>query len=452
MFTKRILDILEMRPEDIAVGMSRGDFLAGAVGRGELTNAQVEMVQQKFSHRSAFQFDRTVRSGRIVSTQAMPFSGGGFVVTFTDVTKDRRQSEKLDASVQSADDARHQLAIALELEQSRQYEACLISDFGEWLQTCKSLTELYEIVGRYLSKILPETQGELYIYSNSRDVLDGALSWGDSKIQSHIQADCCWGLRRGRNYRFDNAGISFECKHVVESDHNNLEEYTCIPIIAHGDTVGLLHIRFGEKTLISGKIKDPALFAAKCGELVSLAIANVRLRDELHEQSTRDPLTGLNNRRSCLEFLRDQVNAYSRTQETFSVISFDVDKFKSFNDNFGHDAGDAVLQAISSEMMKEVVPGQMACRFGGEEFLMVLPNTEIADGTNAAEDLRKRISGVQIQYANQLLPSVTISCGVASYLTTADNIQDLLREADLALYRAKDNGRNKVEIADSSGC
>lgn len=443
----RLVEILGVREADISVGISRDDFLAACVLRGELTENDVDTVQHQFSRSSPFQFDQKLRNGRVVSIRTRPYGAKGHVVTFTDVTNERRKSQELDDTIRSADEARMQLAMTLEVEKNRQYEAGLLNDFGDWLQSCKSLDELYQVVKRYLEEKLPGSHGELYIYSNSRDALEGVLSWGSLKLQDHIHADSCWGLRRGRSYRFNNDDICFECAHVSDIKHLPIEEYTCIPVVAHGDTVGLLHVRYSASGKIESQIKDPSRFAAKCGELVSLAIANVRLRDELHEQSTRDSLTGLRNRRFCIDALTALRAAFLRGGEPFAVISLDVDKFKDFNDSFGHDAGDAVLQCVANTMKDFGVEEQIPCRFGGEEFLVILPNTSAHDAAASAEMLRKAVMGTEASYAGKPLPGVTISCGVAGFPDTTDSIQGLLKEADLALYRAKESGRNCVEVA-----
>jgi diguanylate cyclase (GGDEF)-like protein len=449
LYTQRVMDLLEMRRTDLFVGIDRSEFFKYSLMREELTPQEVEQISRQFSRHSKFQYDSNLRSGRVISTRARPFRDAGFIVTLTDVTEERQKSIERDASVQLADEARRELAVTLQKEKARQYETGILNEFADWLQTCKTLDELYEIVRTYLSHVLPGSQGELYIYSNSRDVLDGVLCWGRDNLQNYIEADSCWGLRRGRSYIYNKEEISFECAHVAAVKHLPIQKYTCIPIVAHGDTVGLMHIRYsGSGASSEMRISDPSAFATKCGELVSLAIANVRLRDELHEQSTRDPLTGLSNRRYCLDLMRQQMQDFARNGTKFSVIAFDADKFKSFNDSFGHDAGDAVLKEIADQMRKGTTPNQISCRFGGEEFLIVLPETELDEAQFVAEELRKSVQDAKVFYANQQLPTVTISCGIATFPTHGENIQDLLRNADLALYRAKEAGRNRCETAD----
>jgi hypothetical protein len=289
MYADRVFDVLEMRPTDLAIGMKRSEFLEAAIMRGELTEKAVENTKECFSRKTPFQFDRTLRSGRIVSTAARPMGDGGYVVTFTDVTQQRQESADLDEAKKASERAQAQAMETLENEKARQYEASMLAELGDWLQTCKSLDELYIVLKEYMRQLMPDSAGELYIYSNSRDVLDGSVSWGTDAIREHIKADACWALRRGRNYSHSPNKISFDCPHVQDQDTPNSGDYICVPIVAHGDTVGLLHIRFKMEQTEKVGVRSPHEFAAQCGELISLAIANVKLRDELHDQSTRDP-------------------------------------------------------------------------------------------------------------------------------------------------------------------
>lgn len=451
MYTDRVFDVLEMRPANLYVGIERGEFLAGALSRGELNQKAVVKTQECFSRKTPFQFDRVLRSGRIVSTAARPMVDGGYVVTFTDVTSQRRESADLVAANEAAELAQKKVLETLEKEKLRQYEASMLAELGDWLQTCKSLNELYVVLKEYMRQMISDSRGELYIYSNSRDVLDGVISWGETDIHDHIKADACWALRRGRNYSFAPSKISFECSHVEEQETPSSGNYICVPIIAHGDTVGLLHIQFQTTESEEACLQRPHQFAAQCGELISLAIANVKLRDELHHQSTRDPLTGLYNRRHFLESLRNELKLQERKSGCFGVVSFDADKFKLFNDNHGHDAGDMVLRAISEAMGTLLSADEVLCRYGGEEFMILLPAATHEKSIQVAESLRERIQDLSISYAGRILPTVTISCGVASFPHDGSQIQDILKNADDALYLAKKEGRNRVVDSSALG-
>jgi diguanylate cyclase (GGDEF)-like protein len=238
------------------------------------------------------------------------------------------------------------------------------------------------------------------------------------------------------------------CDHVEAHGHGvAVNEYICVPIVAHGDTVGLLHIRFDDLGAQSARIADAGQFAVRCGEHISLAIANAKLRDELRDQSIRDPLTALYNRRYFMDAMRREVSISERRQSCFGLISFDTDLFKTFNDNHGHDAGDMVLRAIGAKMTEMMTAGEICCRFGGEEFTVLVPAADLEATTALAARLREAVFLMQIRYMEGLLSRVSISCGVAAFPTQGVLPQDILRSADEALYRAKAAGRNCVVVA-----
>lgn len=177
-----------------------------------------------------------------------------------------------------------------------------------------------------------------------------------------------------------------------------------------------------------------------------MAIANVRMRDELQDQSTRDALTGLFNRRHLAETLRRQLQRAARQNTSVALLSIDVDHFKRFNDNFGHDAGDMVLRAVGEVLDRATDGDEAACRPGGEEFAVVLPNCDVPEALHRAEELRERIQRISIRYGEKTLPSVTASIGIALFPTDGTVPQDLMRAADEALYAAKAGGRNRAML------
>ena len=381
-----------------------------------------------------------------------PLSSGAVAGLAFDVSELKQREAELTQARADAEQATRQAQLSLELERQRKREARLLSELGEWLQSCKTLQELFQVIGRYMAQIFPGTSGELYVYSNSRDVLDGVCAWNrPTHLADHFQPDECWALRRGRMYRHGAGLVNFPCGHAHDVDPADPDAaYLCLPIIAHGDTVGLLHIRFARRATVAGQagMDDQACaFAVQCSEQISLAIANVRLRDELRDQSTRDPLTGLYNRRFFFDNCRRALLQASRSGETVSVISLDADHFKRFNDTHGHDAGDTVLRSVSDLLGSMFQGSEVVARLGGEEFSVLLPGCSAEQATARADEMRRRIEELRIRYRDLDLPRMTISAGVASFPSFGPTTQDLLRAADAALYVAKDAGRNQVRTA-----
>jgi diguanylate cyclase (GGDEF)-like protein len=333
-------------------------------------------------------------------------------------------------------------------------EALLLSELTEWLQSCKSLDELYQMVAEFLCKLLPGCAGSLYIYANSRDILESAKAWNGGETTPAMHPDDCWGLRRGRTYTYGDKDIDFPCTHVGAETHGS---YCCIPILAHGETIGLLHLAFGcdhkadRDTRLNEVIIEQRRLGLVCSEQISLAIANVKLRDQLRDQSIRDALTGMFNRRYMLETCRREFARATRARQSVSILSIDVDHFKKFNDNHGHDAGDTVLRAVADCMKSSFREDDVPCRFGGEEFVIILPGATQEIAVQKAEDLRRKVEAVTVRYLDGILPRITISVGIAAFPNAGDNPQAVLKVADEALYQAKADGRNRVQLSSIGG-
>lgn len=322
-------------------------------------------------------------------------------------------------------------------------EVRLISELNEWLQSSKSLNELFDMVANFMTTLLPDCEGSLYVYSNSRDVLDGSVSWNNGQHREHIHPDDCWGLRRGRPYFYGQSEVSFTCNHVQD---DAVRPYYCLPILAHGETVGLLHLR-ATPEVSTEQFEATRKLARLTAEQISMAIANARMRDQLQDQSIRDPLTGLFNRRHLTESLRRLIRQCERSKTPLALVSIDVDHFKKFNDNHGHDAGDMVLRAVGSTLEQACDRDETACRFGGEEFMLLIPNVSQSNILKRAEDIRKAVSAISVRYGERNLPHITISVGIAMFPQHGDIPQDLMASADTALYRAKALGRNQIVLA-----
>jgi diguanylate cyclase (GGDEF)-like protein len=359
------------------------------------------------------------------------------------------------ARVRTAEIAEMEQAIAIfrsgMLERSRlNRETRLLSELNEWLQSCNSLHELYDMVARFLSRLLPGCAGSLYIYANSRDVLESTKTWNGGAVPPTMHPEDCWGLRRGRVYTFGENEIDFPCAHLGAAQP---EDYCCIPVLAHGDTIGLLHLQFlCEQRSEDGKcsteeVAEQRRLGLVCAEQISLAIANVQLRDQLRDQSIRDTVTGLFNRRYMLETCRREFSRAARAGQPVSILSIDVDHFKKYNDNHGHDAGDTVLRAVGECMETTFRNEDVPCRFGGEEFVVILPGAPIEVAARRAEQLRSKIEALVVRYLDTNLPRITISVGVAAFPNGGDNPEAILKAADQALYGAKAAGRNRVELS-----
>ena len=178
-----------------------------------------------------------------------------------------------------------------------------------------------------------------------------------------------------------------------------------------------------------------------------MSIANIRLREALRTQSVRDALTGLYNRRYLEEVLEREVRRASRSAQSLGILMIDLDYFKNFNDTYGHDAGDAVLRETGQFLARGVRAEDFVCRFGGEEFVVILPTADMNSSQTRGERLRSKMRELTVMHQGKSLGMITISIGVASFPQHGMSPKQLMAAANAALYEAKRGGRDQVAVA-----
>ncbi len=336
----------------------------------------------------------------------------------------------------------------------RNQEITLFSKMNDFLQTSTTEAEAYSVISEVVTQLFPADSGAVFVLSASRNMLEAAAVWGPAPPANVIFPPTeCWAHRRGQSHLF--LGHDRQCAHVGDDAHM----YICLPLLAQGETLGILHIVDGaakggrdEKDEKDEK-DDDARMAEKCqlakilADNVGLGIANLKLRESMRNLSIRDPLTDLFNRRYMEEALAQELHRTRRNGAQLAVIMIDIDHFKQFNDNFGHDAGDAVLRILGEFLKKHVRGSDIACRYGGEEFILILSPTTAEGARQRAEKIRAGASGLSVQHANRDLGAITLSLGVAIYPDHAAESPALIKAADVALYEAKHAGRNRVVMA-----
>ena len=222
-------------------------------------------------------------------------------------------------------------------------------------------------------------------------------------------------------------------------------------MIAHGETLGLLHLRISRDNQASSEAAVAGSLeltwpVGTMAERLALALADMKLREALRAQSICDPLTGWYNRRHMQDTLERDIRRASRTKRPLSLLIFDIDNFKEFNDSFGHEAGDVALQNLC-QMVKTLIRSEdVACRYGGDEFVLILPNSSADIAAQRAEDMRIAVGHAEIQYEGRLLKKMTLSFGIATFPADAKTSNELLRVADTALFCAKSEGRDRVRV------
>ena len=342
----------------------------------------------------------------------------------------------------------------LEREQ-RNREIVLLSELGGLLQTCDSIEEAYQVISRQGRKLFPDLSGAVYKLSASKTDLELVSSWGDDGPWSgsdFFRPEDCWGLRLGRDHCVEDPAADLLCRHVDEA---NPPRYLCLPMMAQGEALGVLHLRVekSSSSAVMGSSGPCPLnearrrLATAVAEHTAMALANLTLRETLRHQSIRDPLTGLFNRRYFEESLDREVRRARRRGVGLGIIMLDLDRFKVVNDEFGHEAGDVLLRAFGDFLRRHVRGEDVACRWGGEEFAVLLPEATQEITRERAEELRQGVKGIQAPYQNLMLGPVTISLGVAVFPDQGLSGQAVLRAADAALYQSKASGRDRVTSA-----
>lgn len=322
--------------------------------------------------------------------------------------------------------------------ESRNQSSALVSGMSQRLQAIRSDQELSEVLGCFLPQLLPEVAGSLYILNSSRNLLVRNTSWGELASQPDvITPDSCWALRRGKEHVIDRPGADLVCQHAQGT---SLVARYCKPVLAGGDVLGLIYIE--------GAIDAEAEFRLDLlTENIALALVNETLRKRLREQSIRDPLTGLFNRRYMEEALALETARASRSGSPLAVVMTDVDHFKAFNDRHGHEAGDALLRAVGRLIQSQFRDGDIICRFGGEEFIIIAPDTAASVICDRADELRRAVRELTVDFRGQRIGPVTMSFGIGVWSEgKLGQPEDLINRADQALYRAKRLGRDRIEL------
>jgi diguanylate cyclase (GGDEF)-like protein/PAS domain S-box-containing protein len=326
----------------------------------------------------------------------------------------------------------------------RSNRATNLAKMAELLQSCTEVKDAFPVVAGMAPKVFPELRGAVHLFNASRERLEVAALWEDCTLPDNaFGPQDCWALRTGHMHVVLAGDHSAECAHVTSPTHS----YICLPLLAHGEAIGILHFQMIE----TGEVPQPVLFTVNMfAEQVGLSVANIRLREALRNQSIRDPLTGLYNRRYLEEMLERETRRAVRSEQGLGVLMLDLDHFKKFNDTYGHDAGDTVLRETASFLLKSVRAEDIVCRFGGEEFLVILPQANLKVSQARAERIRSKLRELTVLHQGQSLGMVTVSVGVAELPQHGTTPKELIESADAALYRAKKEGRDRVIVADSA--
>jgi len=328
----------------------------------------------------------------------------------------------------------------------RSQRATLLAKMGELMQSCITKEEVFDAALGFAPKIFPAARGAVALLNPERSLVEVIGSWADCLLPERVfESSACWALRTGHTHLVVAGDPTAPCGHAAGVKHT----YMCIPILAQGEALGILHFQTTDEApaVAAEELSFKTTFAGQIG----LSIANIRLREALRNQSIRDALTGLYNRRYLQEMLDREVRRATRAKQPLGVLMLDLDHFKRFNDTFGHEAGDAVLRAAGAFLAQNTRAEDIVCRFGGEEFVVILPTADLEASRSRAERIRSKLGELKVAHQEQLLEKITVSIGVAALPVNGSSPRELLEAADAALYRAKREGRDRVITAPANG-
>ncbi|BAD79765.1 hypothetical protein syc1575_c [Synechococcus elongatus PCC 6301] len=335
-----------------------------------------------------------------------------------------------------------------ELDQ-RNREMQLLGQLNDFLQACSTVAEAGQVIAGFLPQLFPNCRGQLSLLQRDGklEMLQAIVEWGQPvHTQPSFLLSDCWALRRGTPYLYDpDQVLSPACPHV-KGKISSGESIFCLPLAAFGEILG--HLQFEQMVTHDNSCVDskaPPL-AETIAEQLALAIANLQLRETLRQENLRDPLTGLFNRRYLQEFFEQELARAKRSGDSIGILMLDIDYFKRFNDEFGHDAGDMVLKQVARALLNQVRASDVVCRFGGEEIAILMPGASLEVSARKADQIRQAIAQLIISYHEQTLPSLTISIGVAAFPESGLASDTLIKSADTSLYQAKAAGRNCVVV------
>ncbi len=357
-----------------------------------------------------------------------------FVIAAIEDVSDRRRAEE--ALRQSNQRLSGWVA---ELEE-RNREINLLSEMGDMLQACRNIDEAHAVISRMARQLFVSDNGYVCAISAASNLVEAVAVWGTPAGEHYFSQDDCWSIRRGRVHLVQDPQLGLMCKHLNKPLDT---AYMCVPMMAQGEAIGLLHLSLSHPGRLSEAKQRLVMTVA---EHIALSLANLKLQDTLRGQSIRDPLTGLFNRRYMEESLDREMRRAVRGRHPVGIIMLDIDHFKAFNDTFGHEAGDALLREVGQILQRSIRGEDIACRYGGEEFTLILPEASLPDAAQRAEQIREAIRDLDVHYRHQPLGRVTVSLGVAIFPDHGPRADAVIRAADAALYQAKAAGRDRVAV------
>ena len=356
-----------------------------------------------------------------------------------------RNITKRKLTEQALAEAQRNLSSRVAELEKRNQEISLLSEMLTMLQFSSEIDEAYRVIHQFMQQLFTGLPGSILELENDRSELVQRVCWGmaaDAAI--HNKADDCWALRSGKKHFVSETEQGLMCRHMqAPYPRSSL----CVPFIVDSTPTGCLHLETGqEKQSIA---ESDIRLAQAASEQIGLALTNIRLRIGLRQQAIHDALTGLYNRHYLEETITRELYRQERSGQPLSLIMMDLDHLKQINDMYGHAAGDAVLRELGKLIRRSIRVSDMPCRYGGDEFMLVMPDTQLETAVRRAEYIAENFRRLSIPFGAQTLGGFSLSIGVSCSHQHGHTHQDLMDAADRALYQAKRSGRDRVVEAET---
>ncbi len=376
-----------------------------------------------------------------LETGAQPiFNATGGVEHLVASSRDVTERKKTEHELQSA---QIQLAHRIAELEIRTQELNLLTEMTNMLQICANPAEAISVIAQYANDLFPGVSGVLYTQTPDENLMKGGAFWGNYSGEPEINHKDCWGLRRGRIHTTQDSQSSLYCRHTGFPQPSSS---ICVPVMSSGMAIGLLSLQTPQNspTLTTAQQK----LTAATAEQIGLALSNLNLRQNLREMAIRDSLTGLYNRHFLEETLETELNRAQRSGKPIGLIMLDLDHFKELNSLYGHPNVDQMLREFGAMLKRSIRSGDIACRYGGDEFLLILPETPISIAEQRAEQIKMQVKALVIQADNLEPRNASASIGVACWPQHGKTSLRLLNIVDAALFKAKQAGGDRVVLAE----
>lgn len=323
-------------------------------------------------------------------------------------------------------------------------ETKIIARLVNRYQFSLAVEEAYAVTAQSLGALLPDDGGALYLKDPRLDLYHPVSAWGNTDPPpTSISSQDCWALRRGRRHRVIAGSDDIRCAHTISpsADRSSL----CVPVMTFGEPLGLLHFASRRD---SQSFPESVQTVGLVADLLAMAIVNIRLRDRIQDMVERDYLTGLYNRKPAEEHFSRLLKKASRENASISLIMMDIDHFGYFTDNYGYGTAHAVLRDLSAFLNEYLHSDDLACKFSGDEFLLVLPGNSLEDARKRAEHIRELLKDRAQYEGHRHMRRITLSIGVAAFPDHGKTTGDLIQSVISAVKRAKEDGRDRVAVAE----